>query len=173
MTALVIIHTSDLHGRLSKAAAQVLRQLKSAHGALLVDSGDALPLPNFLAVPWRLAVAARLAEARYDALALGNREWFFWAWGLAWTARGLPCPLVATNLALDERTGVKRQVLCATAGGQVAILGLARRMLPERSGPAPLGMVRWLPPTACLPAALAQARQRAQWVVVLSHLGLK
>lgn len=173
MADLVILHTGDLHGRLSAAAAARLRRIKTDLEALLLDSGDALPVPNILAVPWRTAVAGRMAEAGYDAVALGNREYFFLSRGIAWAARGFSCPLVATNLILPPAAGVKRVVFLPHAAGAVAILGLARCMIRPGSLLQRMSDVRWQDPLEALREVGVELRRRARWVVVLSHLGLR
>ncbi len=173
METLTILHTTDLHGRLSAAAAQRLAELKAQQGALLLDSGDALPVPNALAVPWRCAVSARMAEAGYDAVGVGNREYHFRSLGLHWAARRLPCPLVATNLRVPGAPGVRLTVVLDSPAGPVAVLAAARCMIPPRSGLARLSDIGWTDPFEVLPEALARAREQARWVVVLSHLGVR
>ncbi len=173
MAELVLLHTGDLHGRMSAAQAAKLRELKRDLGALLLDSGDALPVPNILAVPWRTTVARRMGEAGYDAVALGNREYFFRARGAAWAARSFGFPVVATNLDVPAGVPVKREVLLEHGAGRVAVLGLARRMIAPPSPLQRASDVRWREPAETLAEALPAARQKADWVVVLSHLGLE
>ena len=173
MPKLTIIHTSDLHGRLSRRIAAVLRELKARRGAVLLDSGDCTAMPNIIASPWAPPVVKRMAEAGYDAVAVGNREWFFRAAGMRWLARALPCPLVATNIEPAERAGLAPMALLDTAGGKVAVLALARKMVEPRSWLQRLCNHRWIEPSKALAKYLPQARERADWVIVLSHLGLR
>lgn len=173
MAELVILHTGDLHGRLSAAAASRLRRMKTDLGAVLLDSGDALPVPNILAVPWRTTVARRMADAGYDAVALGNREYFFLSRGIEWTARGFSCSLVATNLTLPRAAGVERVAFVPHAAGEVAVLGLARCMIEPGSFLQRLSNVHWRDPIEAVKEVIVEVRRRARWVVVLSHLGLR
>ena len=48
MATLTVLHTADLHNRLTRAAAERLKVLREEHSALLLDSGDALSVPNVL-----------------------------------------------------------------------------------------------------------------------------
>ncbi len=171
MAELTILHTSDMHGRLSAAAAERLAQLKAQHGAVLLDSGDALPLPNIVALPWRFAVAARMARAGHDAVSLGNREYFFRSLGLRWAARSFPCPLVATNLTVPPAAGIEPHVVLPSPAGPVAVLGLARQMVVDGSWLARWSDVAWVEPAEALAEAVPRLREQARWVVVLSHLG--
>ena len=60
MGELTLLHTADLHGRLTTAAADRLRELRERHQALLLDSGDAITAPNVLLWPWQEPVLARM-----------------------------------------------------------------------------------------------------------------
>jgi len=173
MAELVLLHTADLHGKLSRGAAARLRLMKAELGALLLDSGDALSVPNIIAVPWRTAAARRMAEAGYDAMALGNREYFFRARGISWVARSFPFPLLAANLDLPPAAGVERVAYLDHASGEVAVLGLARCMIPPTSFLQRLSNVRWRDPVETVRDIVGLARPRSQWFVALSHLGLR
>lgn len=170
MPDLVVIHTSDLHGRLSPNAADRLHQLKYERRAILLDGGDAVTIPNILPVPWKPRVLALMERAGYDAMAMGNREFFFRSWGIRSLARAA-FPLVATNLEAPASAGITPMAVVESPAGSVAVLALARKMIAPNSWLAALSDLRWLPPEECLPAALEQARQRSDWVVLLSHLG--
>ncbi|MBC7288082.1 MAG: metallophosphoesterase [Armatimonadetes bacterium] len=173
MSELAVIHTADLHGRLTTTSAALLRDLKERYRALLLDSGDFTALPNFLAVPWRIPVVSRMATAGYDAAALGNREWFFRSFGVRWIASRLPFPLVASNVVFPPGSGVAELILLPAPGGQnVAVIALARCMVDPRSALQHLCDSRWQPPGDALRRLVPRAREQADWVVVLSHLGL-
>ena len=173
MNELVIIHTSDLHGHLTPHTAAALRELKMARRALLLDSGDCTAMPNIVAVPWAPPVTRRMAEAGYDAVAVGNREWFFRAVGMRWLAHALPCPLVATNIEPARRAGLLPMVLLEAENTKVAVLALARKMIEPKSWLQRLCDHRWVEPREALAQYLPIAREQADWVIVLSHLGLR
>jgi 2',3'-cyclic-nucleotide 2'-phosphodiesterase (5'-nucleotidase family) len=173
MEELTILHTSDLHGRLSRAAVTRLNRLKQEYGALLLDSGDALPIPNVLFPLWRPGVSVPMERAGYDAVCMGNREYFFLSMGIRWAVKSLPCPLIATNVKAPDSARLQRMVLLGSPSAPVAVLGLARRMIPPDSLLSRVSDVAWLSPAECLPDALRTARENARWVVVLSHLGVQ
>ncbi len=173
MAELTIIHTCDLHGRLSPGAAGKLRELKEQLGAVLLDGGDAFQLPNVLAVPWKLAMAEYMAMAGYDAMGLGNREYFFRARGIGWLKRSVPFPMVATNIDAPVHAGLNKWARITTPSGEVCVLALAREMIPSSSALAWASDVKWLEPVQCLGQIINKVREWADWVVLLSHLGVK
>ncbi|MCX7597393.1 MAG: hypothetical protein N2512_00805 [Armatimonadetes bacterium] len=173
MAELVILHTGDLHGRLSVQAAERLRQMKHEKGALLLDSGDALPVPNIVAVPWPTAIAQRMAIAGYDAVALGNREYFFRAGGIRWAARSFSFPVIATNVELPNTAGVQRLAVIKHAAGEVVVLGLARCMTRPDSLLQRLSNIRWRDPVEAVREVIRSVCSEARWLVALSHLGLR
>lgn len=98
MPELRIIHTSDFHDRLTREKAACLRRLKEEHDALLIDCGDAIRAPNVAVMPWRERAIPLMNEAGYDAMGLGNREYFFRQSGMRWKWGHAAFPTVASNL---------------------------------------------------------------------------
>jgi 2',3'-cyclic-nucleotide 2'-phosphodiesterase (5'-nucleotidase family) len=160
-----------MHGRLTVERAELLRRMKSERGALLLDSGDAVTVPNVMPVSWRTKMAGTMAAAGYDAMGMGNREWDFTALGVWCVTRTLSFPLVATNIDAPGYARIEKMVVLDTAAGKVAVLGAARNMRVP-AWIAPLGKVRWRDPAEALAAMVPSAKDEAEWVVVLSHLGL-
>lgn len=172
MPKLTIIHTSDLHGHLTPSAARALRHLKTSLDAILLDSGDCSALPNILPAIVPPPVTRTMAAAGYDAVAIGNREWFFLTWGIRGFLRGLSCPVVSTNLAPHRPHGPVPMALIDAGDQRVAILAVSRKMLDPSSPFQRLCDHRWVDPLTALEEYIPRARSQAQWVIVLSHLGL-
>jgi len=132
MPELRIIHTSDFHDRLTPAIAARLRALKEEHHALLIDTGDAIRAPNVALLPWREGAIHLMYEAGYDAMGLGNREYFFRAHGMGWKTGHARFPRVSSNLravrgALPGIT--PSAVLTAPSGLRVGLLALMPTMI--------------------------------------------
>lgn len=110
-----LLHTGDLHGRLTDAAAARIRQAKeTAANVLLVDAGDALHAGNLGITPWGEAVLARMGHAGYDLMVAGNRETHLWQW------------------AVRAKTGAAAfPILCANVVGRGAVDGPASALPPE------------------------------------------
>jgi 5'-nucleotidase/UDP-sugar diphosphatase len=102
MSEIRIIHTSDLHGALTRAKAARLRELKAEHEALLFDTGDAIRAPNVACLPWRERAIHRMNEAGYDAMGLGNREYFFRVGGMRWKTGHATFLRICTNLGASS-----------------------------------------------------------------------
>lgn len=172
MARLVILHTADLHGRLSREQAQRLGQERRKHHALLLDSGDAVTAPNVFVWPWAERVLLRMNEAGYHAMALGNREFFFRSGGLAYKTRPARFPVLAANVQVRGRSAVQPYAWLDTPeGDRVGIIGLAREMVQPGSWVEGFCSVRFAPWREVLPDLIAELRQGATWLVALSHLG--
>ena len=133
MSEVRIIHTSDFHGALTRAKAARLRKLKAEHEALLVDSGDAITAPNVAFFPWRERTIRRMNEAGYDAMGLGNREYFFRVGGMRWKTGHARFPRICANLEPSSHTIAPGwdpwSVLTTNDGMKVGLVGLMPTMI--------------------------------------------
>lgn len=168
---LCVYHTSDLHDR--RGFAPRLRALRAAVPGLLFDCGDALR--GSQTVYYRSEpVLADLAEAGYDAQAMGNREFHYLFALLAARTRRMRHPLVCSNLIdlrgrplpfvpqLDfEHDGWKLRVFALLAP-QYPVGSPWERLLGWRFGD-PLGTAH----------AVAANTAADTTLIVLSHLGLR
>ncbi|MGQ9731173.1 MAG: hypothetical protein ACUVX8_07840 [Candidatus Zipacnadales bacterium] len=121
MREIRIIHTSDFHACLTAKKAAHLRALKEKYSALLIDTGDAVRAPNVALVPWREPAIALMNTAGYDAMGLGNREYFFRVRGMAWKIGHARFPCVCSNLRLLRPSSVVQSSILLpspTAGGR-------------------------------------------------------
>ncbi|MGB9587160.1 MAG: bifunctional metallophosphatase/5'-nucleotidase, partial [Armatimonadota bacterium] len=83
MLDFVILHTNDLHGKLSQQAEEIIaREKKTCDTCILLDAGDAIPSGNIYWRPWGEPILSRMADIGYDAMVMGNREFHFLAAGL-------------------------------------------------------------------------------------------
>ncbi len=132
MSEIRIVHTSDFHDRLTPQKAARLRALKEAHDALLIDTGDAIRAPNVAVMPWRERAISLMNEAGYDAMGLGNREYFFRAGGMQWKTGHASFPLICSNLRAKrgEPEGVAPLGTLQTPQGiRVGLLALMPTMI--------------------------------------------
>lgn len=171
MPDLYIIHTSDLHGRLTPLKAARLRALKTEHGALLVDTGDAIRAPNVALLPWRDRTIMLMNRAGYDLMGLGNREYFFRNRGMAWKTGHACFARVCTNLELPEKLASPKrwQILATSSGVRVGFLGLMPTMIAPGHWLEFFSDNRFLPweqQAACAAQAL---RTHSDLVVALFH----
>ncbi len=133
MSEVRIIHTSDFHGALNRAKATRLRKLKAEHRALLVDTGDAITAPNVAFFPWRERAIDRMNEAGYDAMGLGNREYFFRVGGMRWKTGHADFPRICVNLGASSHTILPAwdpwSVLTTVDGTKVGLFALMPTMI--------------------------------------------
>ncbi|MFQ6131841.1 MAG: metallophosphoesterase [Armatimonadota bacterium] len=172
---LTIIHTADFHDRLTEAKAERLRELKAQHeNCLLLDSGDALAAGN---VTFRLRPERSLElmnRAGYDAMAIGNREYYFRKSILMRKTRPAQFSVLSSNLA--PKTGdlghvAQRRLLRMGDGLRVAIFALSREMI------APDGYWQRFSDCVFLDAlevarlTVGDLRETMDVLIALSHLG--
>jgi 5'-nucleotidase/UDP-sugar diphosphatase len=175
MAALKIIHTADLHGRLDERRAQALGFLKQQSGALLLDSGDAVSAPNIYVRRAGEPVLELMNRAGYDAMAVGNREYYFRKRGLLHKTARAQFPLLSANLLpRDGDLGhIRRWAVLETAGQRLGLFGLMPTMIKPGSwleAFSDLRFVRW---RSAAREAVEALRGQATWLVALSHLGLE
>ncbi|NLO72491.1 MAG: hypothetical protein GX100_00095 [candidate division WS1 bacterium] len=173
MAALTLLCTTDLHGRLTRAAAQRLRALRQERQALLVDCGDAVTAPNVLVWPWTEQVLTRMNEAGYQAMAAGNREFFFRYRGLLRKTVTATFPVLAANLTRrDGQPALSSHVILTSAGGdRVGCFGLMREMICPGAALEAFSDLRFQPWQEIARAQVEDLRSQVDWLVALSHLG--
>ncbi len=172
--ALTIIHTADLHGRLDRRGAEALRFLAEQTGALLLDSGDAISAGNVY-VRAREPVLEVMNAAGYDAMAMGNREFFFRKSGLLRKTAQARFPVLATNVLplRDDLGHVLRWTVLDTGGRRVGVLGLTPTMIAPASFAERFSDLRFITWEGAAVEAVEALRGEAEWLVALSHRGLE
>ena len=173
MAALTVIHTNDLHGRLSAAKLPFLKSLRGG-ADFYFDSGDCvksgnLSLPIFPDRCWPL-----LEGAECDAIVPGNRE---------------SHPLVAGFNA--KFSGNTRLVLCANcrtragdlvfptsfvfekSGVTVGVFGVMVAMVTSRMKTQAASAFLWDPPLEAAVAVARSLRENCDLVIALTHVGLE
>ncbi len=182
LTALTVLHTNDIHGRVDQLAriatlARRIRDQASARGGdcLLCDAGD-VEDPTLLEsnMTKGSAVFAVLRAAGYDLAAAGNATALRYG---PQAVRDLSVrfgqPLLAANLP-DPATGrlvagLAPFALLNLAGAKAAVIGMTAPMdLYALFNLTPLD------PAAILPSLIAKVRAKgARTVILLSHLGAR
>jgi len=173
MSEVRIIHTSDFHGTLTRARAARLRKLKAEHQALLVDTGDAITAPNVAFFPWGERAIRRMNEADYDAMGLGNREYFFRVGGMRWKTGQADFPRICANLEPSSPTIVPGWdpwvVLTIADGTKVGLFGLMPTMIEPGHWFERLSNTRFRVWQAAAKAAASALAREADVVVALLH----
>ncbi len=174
---LTIFHTSDLHAVLRPSAVEQLAALKREHpGSFLFDSGDALKAGNLGFRPGGEPVLGRMAEAGYDAMAMGNRESHPLRLPLAQKLKDATFPILSANL-MAKRDGpppvVVPYVVLARAGRRLAVFGLTTQITKPASAWARVTSFVFADPVETARALAPKLKGEAEVVVCLSHCGYR
>ena len=175
MTALKIIHTSDLHGRLDQRRAEALRFWREQSGALLLDSGDAVSAGNVYVRPGGEPAIEMMNLAGYQAMAVGNREYFFRKRGLLRKTAQAEFAVLSANL-LPRENGighVQRWTALDAEAGRVGLFGLTPTMIVPGSWVERFSDLRFVPWQDAAREAVEALQEEGTWLVALSHLGHK
>ncbi len=173
MASLALLHTADMHNRLTRPVAARLGQLREQNEALLLDSGDAIAAAN-VCLRWREPTIELMNEAGYMAMVAGNREYFFRKRGMIHKTRTAQFAVLSANLQPlrgDMGHICPGVMVRAPSGDQVAIFGLTRIMISPGSVLEVFSDMRFVPWQEAVRAVVTAVRHRADWVVALTHLG--
>ncbi|MBI3945263.1 MAG: metallophosphoesterase [Armatimonadetes bacterium] len=195
MRVLTLLHTSDMHHRLTAEAAERLRALKARETrALLVDAGDAIRAGNLGITPWGERALEWMRLAGYDAMAVGNRETHPWSRAVRAKVGRASFPVLCANVSGPgvaegsfeavpvgdlpcfgrDRALYRSHVLAQLPGGlRVALFGLTVPMVRGTSAARWVGAYRFADPLETARRLVPLLAPRADLVVALTHLGLE
>jgi len=172
MPELCIIHTSDFHDHLTREKAACLRRLKEGHDALLIDCGDAIRAPNVLVMPWRERAIPLMNEAGYDAMGLGNREYFFRQSGMRWKWGHAAFPTVTSNLRGRDGeavAGAATSLVLDAGEVRLGLVSLMPTMIAPGHGFERLSDTRFVPWQDAAREAVTELNGRCDLVAALFH----
>ena len=174
MRPVVILHTADLHNRLSPAAARQLKSLKEGEEGLLLDAGDAVAAGNLGFRLWGEPILRRMAEIGYDGMAMGNRESHPMRRVLERKLQDASFPVLAANLVGKRQRapeGVRRHMVFERGGARVAVIGFAPQMTQPGSVWARVTDYVFEEPVGVARRLARELKESADLVVCLSHCG--
>lgn len=177
MPDLTILHTNDLHGKLTDRAAEVIaREKSSAGGYLLLDAGDAVPSGNIYYRPGGEPILSRMSDLGYDAMTMGNREFHFLSAGLRSKTRLARFPILSANLHSKE-AGIGRLVVpsmrCEIGGMRVVVFGVSVPMITQRMQVSKLSPFWFEDPIETSAEIVPGLREQADLLIALTHIGLR
>jgi 2',3'-cyclic-nucleotide 2'-phosphodiesterase (5'-nucleotidase family) len=191
---LTILHTNDLHDKLTAAQASSLRRLHDSlmPAVLLLDAGDAVGAGNITFRPGGEPILDRMSDAGYDAMAPGNREFHFSRPGFQAKVSRARFPVLCANVrpagaspaaaaAEDEPVdGLPQAVrpwtlLTPAPGWRVVLFGLTVPMITERMLSRRISSYVFDDPieTAARLAPALRERLDPDLVVAVTHIGIK
>ena len=173
MTSVSLLHTADMHSRLTTEAAQRLREVRQQNAALLVDSGDAVGALN-VTVRRSEPIIELMNAAGYAAMAIGNREYFFRKRGMLHKTHSVAFAALSANIqpVQGDMGHIKRwTTVAAPDGSRVGLFGLTPTMIAPGSWVERLSDMRFLVWQEAAQQAVTALREQVDWLIALSHLG--
>ena len=175
MPDLTILHTNDLHGKLSdRIAERIALEKSSAEHCLLLDAGDAISSGNIYYRPGGEPVLARMNELGYDAMAMGNREFHFLGRGLKSKVKLAKFPILCANLHSDLDLGPSVvPSIILDLGRKIGIFGLTVPMITKRMTVSKLSPFWFEDPMKAARDLVPELKSQADLLIALTHTGLK
>jgi 2',3'-cyclic-nucleotide 2'-phosphodiesterase (5'-nucleotidase family) len=167
---MLLYHTSDLHDH--GGFAPRLGQLRADRPGLLFDCGDSLR--GSQTVYYRNEpIIGEIDDARYDAQAIGNREFHYLFPLLEARARKMAHPLVCSNLGDTKGRALPfvPSLQFERDGIRIHVLGLLIMQYPVGSPYEKIFGWRFLDPWDAV-EPYAQTVGDGEFLLVLSHVGL-
>ncbi len=158
------------YGSLEKRVHYLREWLKENPNSVLVDAGDFLsPTRNAL----KDSIAFRIYEMMaYDAIGLGDQEFFRGAQFIADLIEGSPLPFISSNLDKPAVSSVKREIVVERAGVRFGFLSVMDPSVfmfyPKRVKDE----VAFTDFSATLQGQIDDLRKKSDVVVLLSHSGV-
>jgi 2',3'-cyclic-nucleotide 2'-phosphodiesterase (5'-nucleotidase family) len=165
-----LYHTSDLHDH--RGFVPRLRALRDEKPGLLFDCGDSLRGSQTV-YRKNEPVIAEIDDARYDAQAIGNREFHYLFQLLAARANKMMHPLVCSNLNDTKGRALPfvPSLQFESDGIRIHVLGLLIMQYPVGSPYEKIFGWRFLDPWDAV-EPYAEAVPDDEFLLVLSHVGL-
>ncbi len=177
MPRITVLHTSDMHNKLTPALADRLRELKHASpGSLALDSGDAIWAGNIVWRPGGEPVLDLMNAVPYDAMCVGNREFHFLGIAMNSKTGRAKFPILSANLR-PTRNGrslpAKPYEIFERGGVQVGVLGLSVPCITERMSVRKVSDYYFEQPISAAERIVPELRDRCDLLIALTHIGIK
>lgn len=176
MPKITIFHTNDFHNKLTAAQAAHLHELKSSTpNSLLLDCGDAIWAGNIYYRPGGEPILKLMNQAEYDAMAMGNREFYFLETGLRKKIGWADFPVLCANIRPTNGADlpVKSHISLDICGQKVVIFGLTVPMITEKMLSRKVSSYVFDDPLDTAARIVPELRPQADILIALNHIGLK
>jgi 2',3'-cyclic-nucleotide 2'-phosphodiesterase (5'-nucleotidase family) len=169
--AIRIQHTNDMHGTLTPARFERLRELRQGVD-LFFDTGDCIKTGN-LGIPLKPEpVWPLLRDLRCTASVLGNRETHVMESAFHAKIAGAEHPVMCGNLhRKDGRFPLPRTLEFDVEGVRVGVLAVMVPMVTERMKTQSLSTYLWDPPIPTAISLAQELRPRVDLLIALTHIG--
>lgn len=177
MPDLTVLHTNDLHGKLSdKAADWIIKERALNDRCILLDAGDAISSGNISYRRDGEPILARMSDLGYNAMAMGNREFHFLETGLESKVKLAQFPVLSANLRA-KYPDVQLPVLQSTSLNvrelRVIVFGLTVPMITMRMFASRLSPFWFEDPIQTAAEIVPELQKQADVLIAVTHIGLQ
>lgn len=173
---IVILHTNDMHGRMTPAAGARLRELRARYpGCLLLDAGDAISAGNLGFRVGGEPMLREMSDIGYDAMTVGNRESHPRREVFPRKLAGAAFPVLCANVTVREgaELPVRPYVELEAGSVKIAVFGVTVPMFTRKQWSAALCDYFFDPPIPAAQRLADELRPQFDVVIALTHIGFK
>ena len=146
-----------------------VKALRREKPTLLLAAGDMIQGSNWANMSHGKSVIELMNAMRFDALVLGNHEFDFGQEELKKRISEAAFPFLGANVeGLDH---VKPFAILEGGGVKVGIIGVVTEETPVSTHPRNISGLRFLPSVATVEKYIKELKNKADIIVVLSHIG--
>ncbi len=178
-----ILHLNDFHGFAEPykplgaqdalggfaSLAVRARELAGEKPALLVAAGDMIQGHNWANMSQGESIIEIMNAMHFDAMVAGNHEFDFGQEVLKKRIAQAKFPILAANV--EGLESLKPFVIKDVQGLRVGIIGVVAEETPVATHPRNVFGLRFLSPAATVEKCLGELKGRADFIIVLSHIG--
>lgn len=178
MPTVTLLHTNDLHNRLTPEKAGRLREMRRSLGesGLLLDAGDAGSSGNVTFKPGGELILERMSDSGYDAMTVGNRDFHFSQAGFTAKLFRARFPVLCANVRPRDPSTPLPAVASITKtladNVRVTVVGLTVPMITERMLVRKVSAYVFDDPLDTAARLIPALRPHCDLLVCLTHIGL-
>jgi 5'-nucleotidase/UDP-sugar diphosphatase len=177
MKQIVILHTSDMHNKLTPAKAEHIREIKKQYpNSILLDSGDAIWAGNIFWKPGGENVLDLMNYAGYDAMCMGNREFHFLQTGIVSKTSKAKFPILSANLNASDsskKLPTKPFKVFDINSIKIGVFGLTIPCITEKMQVKKVSHYYFDQPLQTAIAEVSELKKISDVVIALTHIGLE
>lgn len=179
-TAIVILHTNDVHGAIEGyAQVAAVKDYYEAQGAyvLLVDAGDFIQGTTAVSTSEGATAVELMNMAGYDLAVPGNHEFDYGYENLKTLAEAAEFPILAANIQYEGGAAFDATKIFEAPGGtKIGFFGLTTPETATKAHPAKIQGVTFLAEEELYACAQAQVdalkAENCDYIICVGHLGI-
>jgi 2',3'-cyclic-nucleotide 2'-phosphodiesterase (5'-nucleotidase family) len=172
LSEITIFYTNDIHDH--RQVFSFFEKIDKNDSKLILDAGDALK-GSSTAFYLKEPVLQQMNKSKYDAIAMGNREFNYIRKVIEIRARQATFPFLSANLVdLKGITDkfIKRYIIKDICGVKIGIYGLTPVQYTEDSFWAYLFKFIFKDPIEVTKSIVDELKDKTDMIILLSHLGV-